>query len=145
DKTELATLTEVYTKAGATTGACVLGSVKSQIGHTKCAAGMAGLIKAALAIHHRVLPPTANIKSPNPAGQPAKSPFVFLEQARPWASSKRVAAVSAFGFGGTNFHAVLASHEPAQATDAWPAELVLVKGADRAAVIARVEKLCAAE
>ena len=138
-------MTEVYTRAGSATGSCVLGSVKSQIGHTKCAAGMAGLIKAALAIHHGVLPPTANIKSPNPAWQQAKSPFVFLDQARPWASEKRVAAVSAFGFGGTNFHAVLASHDGAFATDVWPSELVLCKGADRAAAIARVEKLCVGE
>src|SRR5262249_18549151 len=104
DRTELATLTDVYSAAGAAPGACVLGSVKSQIGHTKCAAGMAGLIKAALSIHHGVLPPTLNIKSPNPAWARDKSPFVFLDQARPWPTHERVAAVSAFGFGGPNFH-----------------------------------------
>jgi len=129
DRTELATLVDVYTKAGAQRGTCVLGSVKSQIGHTKCAAGMAGLIKAALAIHHGVLPPTSNIKTPNPAWD-AKSPFVFLDQARPWPAERRVAAVSAFGFGGTNFHAIIASHRGAEATPAWPAELVLIRGGD---------------
>jgi acyl transferase domain-containing protein/NAD(P)H-dependent flavin oxidoreductase YrpB (nitropropane dioxygenase family) len=143
DKTELATLTDVYTRAGAGIGSCVLGSVKSQIGHTKCAAGMAGLIKASLAIHHGVLPPTANIKNPTPAWQPGASPFVFLDEARPWVAEERVAAVSAFGFGGTNFHAILASHgDAARAPDAWPAELVLARGTDRATAIARVEQLC---
>ena len=147
DRTELATLTEVYTRAGADVGACVLGSVKSQIGHTKCAAGMAGLIKASLAIYHGVLPPTSNIKTPNPAWHAESSPFVFLDQARPWMAERRVAAVSAFGFGGTNFHAVLASHNEApQPTDGWTSELFLFRGVDRAAAMAtmaQVERLLA--
>ncbi|MGE5185528.1 MAG: beta-ketoacyl synthase N-terminal-like domain-containing protein, partial [Acidobacteriota bacterium] len=144
DRTELATLSEVYTRAGAQRGTCVLGSVKSQIGHTKCAAGMAGLIKAALAIHHGVLPPTSNIKQPNPAWDGKTSPFVFLDQARPWLREERVAAVSAFGFGGTNFHAVLTSPRSAaaaRATEVWPAELVLLRGADRAAALAHAERI----
>ena len=149
DRTELATLTDVYTRAGAAPGRCVLGSVKSQIGHTKCAAGMAGVIKAALSIYHGVLPPTSNIEQPTAAWNPETSPFVFLDEARPWLSDARVAAVSAFGFGGTNFHAVLASHAASQAArpaDGWSAELLLFRGADRAealALAARVEKLCA--
>src|SRR5262249_49483881 len=146
DKTELATLTEVYQRAGAATGSCVLGSVKSQIGHTKCAAGMAGLIKAALAIHHGALPPTLNIKKPNAAWKPDDSPFVFLDQARPWPVEERVAAVSAFGFGGTNFHAVLAAPraQTKKPTPAWPAELLLFRGADRDAPVAPVAKGAAA-
>ena len=130
DRTELATLTDVFSAAGAEPRSCALGSVKSQIGHTKCAAGMAGVIKAALSIHHGVLPPTSNIKAPNPAYQPASSPFMFLDRARPWLADERVAAVSAFGFGGTNFHAVLAQHERSVHTTAnhtWPAELFLVR------------------
>ncbi|CAN5138421.1 hypothetical protein BH11MYX1_BH11MYX1_03800 [soil metagenome] len=130
DRTELATLTDVFSAAGAQPSTCALGSVKSQIGHTKCAAGMAGLIKAALSIHHGVLPPTSNIKAPNPAYQPGASPFMFLDSARPWIAGERIAAVSAFGFGGTNFHAVLAQHErPTQTVPnhEWPAELFLVR------------------
>ena len=108
---------------------CVLGSVKSQIGHTKCAAGLAGLIKAAKAVHHGVLPPTLHVDEPNPAWDAETSPFVFLDAgpARGSASERR-AGVSAFGFGGTNFHAVLSAYdggdEPGRtASTQWPAEL----------------------
>jgi acyl transferase domain-containing protein/NAD(P)H-dependent flavin oxidoreductase YrpB (nitropropane dioxygenase family)/NAD(P)-dependent dehydrogenase (short-subunit alcohol dehydrogenase family)/acyl carrier protein len=149
DRTELGTLTDVFTNAGAKPNACVLGSVKSNIGHTKCAAGMAGVIKAALSIHHGVLPPTLNMKQPNPAYKRDTSPFVFLDKARPWVAKERVAAVSAFGFGGTNFHAVLAQHDGGpSAGEAWNAELVLIRGADRATalnVLDRVDKTLASE
>ncbi|GHG32886.1 MULTISPECIES: type I polyketide synthase [Amycolatopsis] len=107
DATELRTLTGFFTEAGAEPGSCVLGSVKSQIGHTKCAAGLAGLIKAALALWHEVVPPTLQLTKPNDAWDPAASPFTFTTAARPWADPARLAGVSAFGFGGTNFHAVL--------------------------------------
>ncbi|MEV4150301.1 SDR family NAD(P)-dependent oxidoreductase [Amycolatopsis sp. NPDC049691] len=109
DATELRTLTEFFSSAGATPGSCVLGSVKSQIGHTKCAAGLAGLIKAALALWHEVVPPTLHLTTPNAAWDASTSPFTFTTSARPWADPARLAGVSAFGFGGTNFHAVLAA------------------------------------
>ncbi|MDT3399140.1 beta-ketoacyl synthase N-terminal-like domain-containing protein, partial [Streptomyces sp. B1866] len=139
DRTELTTLTTVFAEAGAEAGGCALGSVKSQIGHTKCAAGLAGLIKAALAVHTGVLPPTRNLERPNPAYDAGSSPFVFHTEARPWAvpAGERYAGVSAFGFGGTNFHAVLAGHErgapPAVSRDTWPAELFTFRGRDLAA------------
>ena len=129
DRTELGTLTKVFTEAGAAPGGCTIGSVKSQIGHTKCAAGMAGLIKTALALHTGTKPPTLHVSSPNPAWDPETSPFVFQSGAQPWAvpSAERIAGVSAFGFGGTNFHVVLGAHDsgppPAQVGDEWPAEL----------------------
>ncbi|HEX4451928.1 MAG TPA: SDR family NAD(P)-dependent oxidoreductase [Kofleriaceae bacterium] len=149
DRTELATLTDVFTNAGAKPNTCVLGSVKSNIGHTKCAAGIAGVIKAALSIHHGVLPPTLHITQPNPAYKRDTSPFVFLDKARPWVAKERVAAVSAFGFGGTNFHAVLAQHDGGpSAGEAWNAELVLIRGVDRATalnVLDRVENTLATE
>ena len=90
-----------------------LGSVKSQIGHTKAAAGAAGLIKAALALHHKVLPPTINVTRPHPALEIEKTPFYINTEARPWIRANgtpRRAGVSAFGFGGTNFHIVLEEH-----------------------------------
>jgi acyl transferase domain-containing protein/NAD(P)H-dependent flavin oxidoreductase YrpB (nitropropane dioxygenase family)/acyl carrier protein len=134
DRTELATLTEFFGAAGAAAGSCTLGSVKGQIGHTKCAAGMAGLIKAALALHTGVLPPTKNVETPNPGFDAKVSPFVLRDGARPWMDDSRMAAVSAFGFGGTNFHAVLASHATPSASGlvAWPAELFVLRAKDDA-------------
>ena len=88
---------------------CAVGSVKSMIGHTQCAAGIAGLIKTALALHHKVLPPTL-VETPNPKGNFDEGPLYLNTEARPWihgAAQPRCAGVSAFGFGGTNFHAVL--------------------------------------
>src|SRR5439155_1731054 len=83
--------------AGAAPGSCALGSVKSQIGHTKCAAGLAGLVKAAAALHAGVRPPT-NLREPNPSWDPESSPFFFDQQARPWlaAPGDRFAGISAF-------------------------------------------------
>ncbi|MFB6813923.1 SDR family NAD(P)-dependent oxidoreductase [Streptomyces sp. NPDC056347] len=138
DRTELATLTEVFTESGAPAGSCAIGSVKSQIGHTKCAAGMAGLIKTALALHHGIRPPTLHVREPNAAWDGASSPFVFHTEARPWPvePDRRIAGVSAFGFGGTNFHVVMRAHEQAPAPHAlerWPAELFVFRGDDQAA------------
>lgn len=125
DSTELAVLSELFTASGAVPGSCALGSVKSQLGHTKCAAGLAGLIKAARAVHAGVRPPTLHIESPNPAWRAQTSPFSFDAEARPWAvpPEQRIAGVSAFGFGGTNYHAVLAGYggceEPRHGLEEW--------------------------
>ena len=87
----------------------VLGTVKAQIGHTKAAAGVAGLIKVALSLHQRILPPLCQLESPHPDLNLAHSPFYFGQQPRPWikGSYPRRAGVSAFGFGGSNFHFIL--------------------------------------
>ncbi len=143
DRTELETLNRFFGSAGALPGSIALGSIKSQIGHTKCAAGLAGLIKSALALHRRVLPPTLNIERPNPAWTPA-SPFTLNSVARPWPGRDRVAGVSAFGFGGTNFHVVLAEYARTPAKTGlpnWPAELFLIRGADREHAHQRVDAL----
>lgn len=88
-----------------------LGSVKSQVGHTKAAAGAAGMIKAVLGLHHKVLPPTINVENPDPDLKIEDSHFYLNTEARPWfltnGNDRRRAGVSAFGFGGTNFHVVL--------------------------------------
>ncbi len=122
DRVEFEALCEVFKSAGAPLGRCALGSVKSMIGHTKAAAGVAGLIKAALALHHRVLFPTLKAEDPDPALNLETSPFHLCRRARPWFSpdgAPRRAGVSAFGFGGSNFHAVLEEHGSSRREIGW--------------------------
>ena len=111
DQAEVETLKRVFGAAGAARQRCAIGSVKSMIGHTKCTAGVAGLLKIALALHHKVLPPTMHVEKPNSKARFPDSPFYVNTEPRPWINSlgkhPRRAGVSAFGFGGTNFHAVL--------------------------------------
>ncbi|MBB6498059.1 type I polyketide synthase [Pedobacter cryoconitis] len=132
DKTELSALTDKFIQAGAIAGQAHLGSVKTQIGHTKCAAGLAGLIKASLAVYHGVKPPTIHLKNPNSYYNSATSPFAFHTEAGLWMDEKRYAGVSAFGFGGTNFHAVIESDHTANpsfsALRSWPSELFVFRG-----------------
>ncbi|MFF2514316.1 SDR family NAD(P)-dependent oxidoreductase [Streptomyces sp. NPDC058086] len=149
DRTELGSLTRVFEEAGAPPGACALGSVKSQIGHTKCAAGLAGLIKTSLALHTGVKPPTLHLTEPNPAWDAQSSPFAFHTEARPWsaAPAERVAGVSAFGFGGTNFHVVLRAYAdgppPVTSAQHWPAELFTFRGSDREVAVRVASELLA--
>ena len=92
-----------------------LGSVKSQIGHLKSAAGAAGLLKAVLACHHKILPPSINCDVLSPAIPFDKIPFEVNTKARPWerpSFGPRRCGVSAFGFGGTNFHVVVEEYVP---------------------------------
>ncbi|MEU2286970.1 beta-ketoacyl synthase N-terminal-like domain-containing protein [Streptomyces sp. NPDC013178] len=107
DSAELATLAEVFGPGDGEPA--VLGSVKSMIGHTMPAAGVAGLVKAALAVHHGTLLPTLHCDDPHPAL--ARTRFRTLEEAAPWETTPeqpvRRAAVNAFGFGGINAHVVL--------------------------------------
>ncbi|GHF55854.1 hypothetical protein GCM10010218_41770 [Streptomyces mashuensis] len=109
DEVEVTALNELMAVPGEARHVAV-GSIKSQIGHTKAAAGAAGLIKAALALHQRLLPPTINVGTPAPAVTEDGAVYVNTA-ARPWvrdpARPVRRAGVSAFGFGGVNYHAVL--------------------------------------
>ena len=93
-----------------------LGSVKSQIGHAKAAAGAAGMIKAVLALHHKVLPATLHIDQPNTALDIENSPMYLNSETRPWMAREdglpRRAGISSFGFGGTNYHMVLEEYSP---------------------------------
>jgi len=136
DRTELSALSQVMMKNGALPTQTHLGSVKTQIGHTKCAAGMAGLIKSALSVYYGIKPPTINLKQPNTYYEPQTSPFKFTDKPGLWLANKRIAGVSAFGFGGTNFHAVITnapSNEisPFSITKQWPTELFVFRGHDK--------------
>src|SRR6266540_4190682 len=116
DAAELSSLTEVFAKAGAAPGSVALGSVKSNIGHLKGAAGTAGLFKMAMSLHHKVLAPSLNFVEPNPNVDWAETPFRVTTSLRGWPApppgGARSGGVSAFGFGGTNFHVVMEEYVP---------------------------------
>jgi acyl transferase domain-containing protein len=129
DATELQSLTEVYRSARPQSAWCALGSVKSQIGHTKAAAGAAGIIKAALALYHKVLPPTIKVDQPASPLTNNASPFYVNTIKRPWLPREehpRRAAVSAFGFGGSNFHCVLEEADIRKTVTDWDGSIQIV-------------------
>ena len=140
DAAEFKSLGQVFGETGRPDGGwCALGTVKSQIGHTKAAAGAAGLIKAVLALHQRVLPPTIKVRKPNPGLGIESSPFYLNTATRPWtrrADHARRASVSSFGFGGANYHVALEEYgglgasggHSAARVRAAASELVLVSG-----------------
>jgi acyl transferase domain-containing protein len=136
DATELSALTEVFQAAQQQGSWCALGSVKSQIGHTKAAAGVAGIIKAAMALHQKVLPPTIKVTQPSDGAAPGRSPFYVNTRKRPWlpsAAHPRRAGVSALGFGGTNFHCVLEEHGAAKPSVDWDGDVEIIAfGSERA-------------
>lgn len=151
DRAELETLATLLAEAEAAPASCAVGSVKTLIGHTKGAAGAAGLVKAALALHHRVLPPHVGVRQPLPVLRDPASPLVLCPEPQPWVrhpEHPRRAAVSSFGFGGINFHATLEEYEssltaPAGLTE-WPAELFVWRAASRADLMERLRSLQAA-
>ncbi|HYR88120.1 MAG TPA: SDR family NAD(P)-dependent oxidoreductase [Terriglobia bacterium] len=140
DRAEVETVIGTLTEAGTPPRTCALGSVKALIGHTKATAGAAGLIKIALALHHKVLPPHISIDRPLAPIVAESSPVYLLKEARPWLAhpdQPRRAAVSAFGFGGTNFHAVLEEYRSEYDHQArsvgsheWPCELFVFRARD---------------
>jgi acyl transferase domain-containing protein/NAD(P)H-dependent flavin oxidoreductase YrpB (nitropropane dioxygenase family)/NADP-dependent 3-hydroxy acid dehydrogenase YdfG/acyl carrier protein len=140
DQAEGESLMRVLAASGAQPQATAIGSLKSMIGHTKCAAGVAGLMKMALALHHKVLPPTINVEKPNPTVFYPESPLYVNSETRPWlaaADHPRRAGVSSFGFGGTNFHAVLEEYTGnyleavTPVSTHWPTELFYWAGGSR--------------
>lgn len=143
DAAELATLLEVF-GPGESNGVgagdpAVIGSVKSMIGHTMPAAGVAGLVKAALAIHHGTLLPTLHCDDPHPAL--AATRFRPLDTAEPWETTAeqpvRRAAVNAFGFGGINAHVVLEEAPGARTrTTVSPSPTVTVVEPERVLLLA---------
>ena len=150
DAAEFAGLKLAFTGSRPDNQWCALGTVKSQIGHTKAAAGAAGLFKAIMALHHKVLPPTIKVDRPNPKLEIEKSPFYLNTQRRPWirdSKHPRRASVSSFGFGGSNFHVALEEYIPAgKGKESWrlrtvPTELVLISAGTPAELGAKCKTL----
>jgi len=146
DATEIEALTEVFGARNGGLPRCALGTVKSMISHTIPASGVAGMIKLALALHHRVLPPTINVQRPNAALE--RAPFYLNTRTRPWvhgADAPRRAGINAFGFGGINAHAIL--EEAPAATPAhlppWDSELCPLEAASPAALAQAARSLAA--
>ena len=111
DAVEFASLKDLWGKQGWKRNQCVIGSVKSNIGHLLTAAGSAALLKTLLSLKHKTLPPTANFSQPAAGIDMDNSPFTVLNQSKLWEPRKqgsaRRAAVSAFGFGGINAHLLI--------------------------------------
>lgn len=142
DGVEISALAQIYPPSEIKH--CVIGSVKSQIGHTKAAAGAAGLIKAVMALQHKVQPPTLKVRTMH-AGL-ANTPFQVLDEARPWiprGDYPRRAAVSAFGFGGSNFHCVVEEYRADDKPVAWDDEhyFFAYSGASREQILEKMPKL----
>ena len=150
DATEIQALTRVFGERGQDLLArTAIGSVKSMISHTIPAAGVAGVIKTALALHQRVLPPTLADR-PNPKLELEQTPFYLNTETRPWihgGSEPRRAGVNAFGFGGINAHAVLEEYDdPAAAAHrpAWDTELFILEAESAAGLVEQATELIAA-
>ncbi|MFG3711965.1 beta-ketoacyl synthase N-terminal-like domain-containing protein [Micromonospora sp. NPDC047730] len=144
DAIELAALTEVFRRGEQP---CSIGSVKANVGHLDAAAGVTGLIKAALALHFRQIPPLAGLKQARPELLDGSSPFTVDSVARQWdsAGGPRRAAVSSFGLGGTNAHVVLEEADgpvtPGPAVVDGRTELIVLSGRSPEAVREAAEQL----
>ena len=129
DVVEFEALKTVYRETKPDGKWCAVGSVKSQIGHTKAAAGAASMIKAALALENRTLPGMIKVDQPNPKLDVEASPFYVNTEARPWFSNPshpRRAAVSSFGFGGSNYHAVLEEYPQSEREPVWDGSVEMI-------------------
>ena len=109
DPIEIQALTDAFGNRAVAEVSCAVGSVKTNIGHLDAAAGVAGFLKAVLALKHKSLPPSLHFETPNSRIEFEKTPFRVSSRLSPWEStgSPRRAAVSSFGIGGTNAHVVL--------------------------------------
>jgi len=151
DVTEIRSLQSVFGPRLGLRPSCALGSVKSMISHLIPAAGIAGLIKAALALYHKVLPPTLNCDKPNPNLELEKTPFYLNTETRPWIHGDnavpRRAGVNAFGFGGINAHAILEEYVIDTGSGVvylhqdWETEVFLIQGKSRSHLIEELHQV----
>lgn len=138
DPIEIAALTQAFRSQTSRVQFCAVGSLKSNVGHLDCAAGVAGLIKTVLALQHRQIPPSLHFHSPNPRIDFGASPFFVNAALRPWdAPSPRRAGVSSFGIGGTNAHVIVEEAPPAEAPVASRLPQLVTVSARSAEAVAR--------
>lgn len=154
DATELRALSRARRRAAPASGAAVIGSLKANIGHTKAAAGVGGLIKAAMALRARILPPTTGCEEPHPELKSETPALRVLRQGEQWPRAQALrAGVSAMGFGGINVHLALEGETPESSpvalsfkermllSSAQDAELFLLGARSRAELQGQVEHL----
>ncbi|MGW0435651.1 beta-ketoacyl synthase N-terminal-like domain-containing protein [Micromonospora sp. NPDC003197] len=146
DAIEVAALNEAYGDAGQG-DRCALGSIKTNIGHLDAGAGVAGLIKAVLAVHHGVIPPNLHFTRPHPEVDLAGGPFYVPTKVQDWpAEARRVAGVSSFGMGGTNAHVLVEQAPPVEldhaTSEGWSGGYLLpVSARTPAALRAAIQRL----
>jgi phthiocerol/phenolphthiocerol synthesis type-I polyketide synthase E len=146
DPIEMQALTRVFRAATARTGFCALGSVKANVGHLNTAAGIAGLIKAVLALERETIPPQPSFERPLAALDLDRSPFFVPTRPLPWprGGAPRRAGVSSFGIGGTNAHVVLEEAPPSPpAARRRAASLLVLAARSPAALAAQAGRLAA--
>jgi acyl transferase domain-containing protein len=141
DAIEVAALNEVF--AGAGPESCALGAVKSNIGHLDAAAGIAGLIKAVLAVRDGIIPPNLHFSRPHPEVDLAGGPFYVPTKVADWPDAdRRVAGVSSFGMGGTNVHVLVSqAPRPEPAAPGAAEQLLVVSARDEDALRAAIARL----
>jgi amino acid adenylation domain-containing protein len=144
DPVEVAALSQAYRRHTQDSGYCLIGSVKSNLGHTVIAAGATGLIKTAMALSHEQLPASIHYRSPNPKIELDKTPFRVVDRLTAWprGDAPRRAGVSAFGVGGTNAHVVLEEAPPLpESSTAMAPQLLKISARSRAALEAAARRL----
>jgi phthiocerol/phenolphthiocerol synthesis type-I polyketide synthase E len=146
DPIELSALSEAFKVHTDQRGFCGIGSLKSNVGHLSCAAGVAGLIKTVLVLEHGAIPPTVHYSAPNPAIDFAGGPFYVTTSLHPWSrnGTPRRAGVSSFGVGGTNAHVVVEEAPAGRASDTRrPHQLLVLSGRTEDAAQATATRLAA--
>jgi acyl transferase domain-containing protein/phosphopantetheinyl transferase len=150
DVVEVRALREVFGERDGALARCAIGTVKSMISHTIPASGVAGVIKLALALHQRVLPPTLHCDAPNPKLELERTPFYVNTETRPWihgGPEPRRAGINAFGFGGINAHAIL-EEVPSGSDTAhlppWDSEVVILESETAAGLAEQAARLAGA-
>jgi acyl transferase domain-containing protein/acyl carrier protein len=144
DAIEILALTEAFRESSKSKGFCAIGSVKTNIGHLETAAGVAGLIKTALALDHRLIPPSLHFERPNPKINFADSPFYVNTELAEWkaGNTPRRAGVSSFGIGSANAHVILEEAPPTNASGpSRPWQLLLLSARTEAALDAMTANL----